>query len=180
MNRIKEIREEVGMTQTTLAQKTCLSRATIVNYESGRRVPRMDDIEKIAIALGRDVCDFFYNPPQHLTGKAQASRTGGLQVSTENAIRIKVHEILSGIYKGMEDASAEMKGEAFKLATPMYGMTAAEREAAFPSIDFSIENDGNMRVSFDVPLGEDPDDFFEKAKRAYIEKIEELKRKLSK
>ena len=33
-------------------------------------------------------------------------------------------------------------------------------------------------MSFDIPIGENPDDFFEKAKRAYVEKIEELKRKL--
>ena len=85
-------------------------------------------------------------------GEAESVGEGEFAVSTENAIRIKVHEILSGIYKGMEDASAEMKGEAFKLATPMYGMTAAEREAAFPTVDFSIENDGNMRVSFVVGI----------------------------
>ena len=30
----------------------------------------------------------------------------------------------------------------------------------------------------EVHIGENPDDFFEKANRAYVEKIEELKRKL--
>ena len=38
--------------------------------------------------------------------------------------------------------------------------------------------DDHAHVSFNVPLGENPDDFFEKAKRAYVEKIEELRRKL--
>ena len=38
--------------------------------------------------------------------------------------------------------------------------------------------DDHARVSFDIPIGENPDVFFEKAKRAYVEKIEELKRKL--
>ncbi len=34
------------------------------------------------------------------------------------------------------------------------------------------------RVTLDVPLGADTDGYFEKAKRAYIEKCEEIKRKL--
>ena len=53
---IRSAREKSGLTQEDLANKTGLSRNTIINYESGRRVPRGDDIEKIAEACGLKVC----------------------------------------------------------------------------------------------------------------------------
>jgi len=52
LKNLKTIREEAGITQQELANKAGLSRNTIVNFEKGRRLPRVDDLKRIATALG--------------------------------------------------------------------------------------------------------------------------------
>jgi transcriptional regulator with XRE-family HTH domain len=59
MKNIKEVRCLADVTQTELARRSGLARSTIVNYETGRRIPRVDDLERIANALEVDICDFF-------------------------------------------------------------------------------------------------------------------------
>ena len=59
MKNIKEIRNVAAMTQTELAKRSGLARSTIVNYETGKRIPRVDDLEKIAEALEINICAFF-------------------------------------------------------------------------------------------------------------------------
>ena len=48
---IKVIRRKKGINQTELANATGLSRNTIVNFETGRVSPKVDDLRKIANAL---------------------------------------------------------------------------------------------------------------------------------
>lgn len=64
MDEIRKFRKIAKMTQAELAEKAGLSRATIVNFENGKRIPHMNDIEKIATAVGCNVRDFYANPPQ--------------------------------------------------------------------------------------------------------------------
>ena len=59
MRNIKEIRTLADISQNELAKRTGLARSTLVNYETGKRIPRVDDLEKIAEALEIDVCTFF-------------------------------------------------------------------------------------------------------------------------
>ncbi len=54
---IREKRQEKKITQTELSKKTQLSRNTIVNFETGKRSPRMKDLEKIANALNISIRD---------------------------------------------------------------------------------------------------------------------------
>lgn len=56
---IKEVRQSKGLTQVELATKAGLSAATITNYENGKRSPKLKDLEKIAKALGLDICELF-------------------------------------------------------------------------------------------------------------------------
>ena len=53
--RIREARKRMGITQTELSQKTNVHRNTIVNFETGRRDPRVRDLRKIANALNVSV-----------------------------------------------------------------------------------------------------------------------------
>ena len=46
--RLKELREEKGMTQVELSEALGMSRGAIGNYESGTREPRLEDFETIA------------------------------------------------------------------------------------------------------------------------------------
>lgn len=50
--RIRERREARGWTQVRLAQETGIPRATLANYESGRREPDLETIQRLAQALG--------------------------------------------------------------------------------------------------------------------------------
>lgn len=75
MSKIKEKRESIGITQAGLAEKAGLSRATIVNYESGKRSPRELDLHRIADALGCTASDLLGDPPA--PRQRRRSRDGG-------------------------------------------------------------------------------------------------------
>lgn len=51
--RIKELREQQGMTQQDLAYKTGLQRSNIARIESGKYSTGQDILSKIAAALGK-------------------------------------------------------------------------------------------------------------------------------
>ena len=48
---LKQLREEKGLSQDTLADKAGLHRTYISLLESGKRIPSLDTLEKIAIAI---------------------------------------------------------------------------------------------------------------------------------
>jgi len=56
--KIKSLRKTRGMTQDQLGQKLGVQRATISNYEIGRRSPHLTELEKIANILGVSL-DYF-------------------------------------------------------------------------------------------------------------------------
>lgn len=59
--RVKEVREEMGMTQEALATKSGVSRATISGMESGRvTVVTTRTLADIAAALGVEIRDLFF------------------------------------------------------------------------------------------------------------------------
>lgn len=53
--KIKHYRKLKGYSQEKLAEKTSLSKMSIRRYESGKRQPKLETIEKIAIALGEPI-----------------------------------------------------------------------------------------------------------------------------
>ncbi|SMG40695.1 helix-turn-helix domain-containing protein [Dethiosulfovibrio salsuginis] len=50
-------RSRAGITQIQAAEKTGLSRNTIINFEKGRRIPRADDLELLEKAYGQTFID---------------------------------------------------------------------------------------------------------------------------
>lgn len=70
---LKSARDLVGMTQLEAANKTGLSRNTIINYEKGYRTPGADELE----LLGRAYKQTFVTPecsnPPHLREKEEVS-----------------------------------------------------------------------------------------------------------
>ena len=65
MEELRRLREEMGWSQTRLAQESGTDRATINQVEGGRRSPTIATLEALAAAMGVEVADFF--------PKAQAS-----------------------------------------------------------------------------------------------------------
>lgn len=59
--RIKELRDENNMSQKDLAYSSDLDRSYIASVENGKRNISIVNIEKIAIALGVTIKDFFNN-----------------------------------------------------------------------------------------------------------------------
>ena len=58
--KVKEIREALGMSQETLAQKSNVSRTTILGLESGAiKVTSTKTLSKIADVLGKKVSEIF-------------------------------------------------------------------------------------------------------------------------
>lgn len=58
--KIKILRKTRGLTQQQLADKLNVKRATISNYEIGRRSPHIKELESIAAALGVGLDYFGY------------------------------------------------------------------------------------------------------------------------
>lgn len=58
--KIKILRKTRGLTQEQLADKLNIKRATISNYEIGRRSPHIKELESIAAALGVGLDYFGY------------------------------------------------------------------------------------------------------------------------
>lgn len=56
-DRIKEARKTAGLTQTQLAEKIGVATITIRQYELGKRQPRIEQLRKIASALGLYISD---------------------------------------------------------------------------------------------------------------------------
>ena len=51
MEEIRHSRKKKGLSQEQLAKISGLSRSSIINFETGRRDPRVKDLRKIANAL---------------------------------------------------------------------------------------------------------------------------------
>ena len=58
--RIKELREAKGISQKDLAYDSDLDRSYIASIESGQRNVSIVNIEKITVALGVSLKEFFY------------------------------------------------------------------------------------------------------------------------
>lgn len=60
--KIKEIREEAGMTQAELSEKSGVARSIINGLETGRTtITTTETLKKIASALNRKVSEIFFD-----------------------------------------------------------------------------------------------------------------------
>lgn len=71
--KIKILRKTRGLTQQQLAEKLKVKRATISNYEIGRRSPHIKELEDISEALGVNLEYFGYggSPTVDLVARAK-------------------------------------------------------------------------------------------------------------
>jgi transcriptional regulator with XRE-family HTH domain len=60
--RIREVREELGMPQTVLARRVGVVRQTVARYESGDHEPSFEMLEKIARELRTEPAEFLREP----------------------------------------------------------------------------------------------------------------------
>ncbi len=55
MNVVRELREQAGLTQELLAGLAGVDRSMISRYETGRRSPRLDTLQRLAAAVELEV-----------------------------------------------------------------------------------------------------------------------------
>jgi len=53
---IRKLRESKGMTKKELGELAGVSPVTLYNWETGAKVPNMDNFERVMAALDADVC----------------------------------------------------------------------------------------------------------------------------
>lgn len=78
--RIRTLRQENGLSQADLEQRTGLRRQYISRVENGRTVPSLDTLEKLAGALGVPLYRLFYKgvkPPRIIRPNGAAAHTNG-------------------------------------------------------------------------------------------------------
>jgi len=59
--RLREARDEAGLTQAELATRMGRTQTAVSYWESGKRIPGLDDLIDFSVAVGKDV--FFFLPP---------------------------------------------------------------------------------------------------------------------
>jgi Zn-dependent peptidase ImmA (M78 family)/DNA-binding XRE family transcriptional regulator len=60
--RIRDAREDAGLTQAELAARLGRTQTSVSYWESGKRVPGLDDLMDVSVALGKTV--YFFLPPE--------------------------------------------------------------------------------------------------------------------
>jgi len=66
MERLRELREEQGLSQTRLAQRADLNPSTVNQIELGVRLPTMGTLHKLARTLGVSVSELVPDAPKAL------------------------------------------------------------------------------------------------------------------
>lgn len=92
-NAIKTIRVNAGLSRKEFAKMIGSSQSAITYWESGKRQPRFDQLEKIATAFGLDIQDIY---------KTDTAISKPLELSDTTQILIKNFESLNG--KGQSKA----------------------------------------------------------------------------
>ena len=73
-DRLFELREQRGWSQTEVARRARLSRSTVVNVENGVRSPSMPTLRRLARAFGVSLDELLVNEPRS-TDEALESAT---------------------------------------------------------------------------------------------------------
>lgn len=104
--RLKTLREERGLTQVQLSEKSGISTRMIQNYESGSNRPRFDGAEKLANALNIPVAELLGQGGMLV---AEAAEKGGSKTAREMS---KLVDEVVGLFAGgslpQEDKDAYM------------------------------------------------------------------------
>ncbi len=66
MQELKRLRKEKNWSQVRLAKESGVDRATINQVEGGHRSPTIETLEKLALAMGTEIADFFPKVQAHL------------------------------------------------------------------------------------------------------------------
>ena len=92
--KIRELRKAQGLTQEELAQKIGIKRGTLAQYETGKRSPKRETLERFAKALNVQWYDVIANGNQFIDGAYRRD----LQV-TGNITQSSILDSMNMLYK---------------------------------------------------------------------------------
>lgn len=101
-SKLKTLRKGRGMTQLDLADRLSWSRATISNYECGRRVPRLDELNTLCNFFG--VSMDFWGAETKDEGFELLSRARSVLSNKELSVeeRTRIYKEITKMYLEME------------------------------------------------------------------------------
>lgn len=68
---LKEVRVKQNISMNSLAKSSNIAQSTLSYIESGKQQPSIDILERILIALGTSLCEFFADKPPSLSPEVQ-------------------------------------------------------------------------------------------------------------
>ena len=98
--RIRQLREQKGLSQGDIEEKTGLMRTYVSRIENGHTVPSLETLERFAGALGIPLYQFFYQgdgppPTQHLTPRQSLEELAAEDGGTDATFLLKLNSFLS-------------------------------------------------------------------------------------
>jgi transcriptional regulator with XRE-family HTH domain len=129
--RIRQLREEAGLSQRTLAKAVGTSQPMIVRLEGGGGVPRLDTLARVAAALGAElvvtlakepVQPVAYPTPLPAPRKAAARKAAPRKPAPRKAV--------SRSFEGLRAAAAKKRAPAHAATTTAATATVPARKAA--------------------------------------------------
>lgn len=86
-HRIRELREASGLSQAQLAERIATKQPSIARIESGRMLPRLDVLQRIASALGLRLSIDFVKPPTPRRRRVKAVEAAWAAQETRPSVR---------------------------------------------------------------------------------------------
>lgn len=114
-NNIKKFRNKKGLTQKELAKKINVTHITIQNYENNRREPKIETLDKIAVAL--DI------PVTHLLGITETDKNG-------MTVTYAVPKEMTEKYKSKELSEDEKKEYLVKYLKKLYNKNPLDQHVS--------------------------------------------------
>ncbi len=149
--RLRQRREELGMTRPELAERLGVSRSAIGNYETGVSAPREEVLLRLFDALGVDA-NYLYRDSFRFDGNSCSQEEQALLEIYRNlglSGRQTVQQLLDGLNAWQAELQSERPAEPEQRMIPLYRSPAAAGYAA-PAFGDDYEL---IAVSGEVPPG---------------------------
>ena len=105
---IKAIRKEKGLTQKKLAELSGIAEITIRQYEAEKYRPKVEQLEKLAAALGVTIIDIIYHDGNYFKDMTPEEQTASIEAdereaALESQIQIILHRRYGDDFSTFED-----------------------------------------------------------------------------
>lgn len=127
---LKQARKDAGLTQKQLGEKCGMADSAIRKYESGRVVPKLETLQKLATALGQDVSMFLP------TKGEDAGEYSLLEPYLTEEQKAELESLDRELQKEIEyDVETEFEDKRRRLLMAYYRLTSEGQEKAIERVE---------------------------------------------